>query len=226
MGRLATAVVIAALLAACTEDPRSTTKRPTGPDAAEQVETVVVTTQDLPRGVEVELIPQGDVVEGQTTLDECGQEFPSEADRVARRQVTIAYPGDDGSYSHEVVAYGTNEQALAALHEWRAAVRSCPEDRFVAPREPGFPPVRTQLLELHAMSVLAVPDNSVARQVLTTEKGESVHVAAIYQRYGRVLSASYLLTSGPPTRRQVDRLTEQASSAGERLLTLPGGEPA
>lgn len=226
MGRLATVLAIASLLAACTDEPTSTTKQPTGPTAAEQVETVVLTPGDLPRGVDVELIPQGDVVEGETTLDECGHDFASEADRVARKQVSITYPGDLGSYSHEVVAYGTNEQAQGALREWRAAVRACPEDRFVAPDEPGFPPVRTQLLELHAMSVLAVPDNAVARQVLTTEKGESVYVAAIYQRYGRVLSASYLLTSASPSNRQVARLTDQAITASEHLLTLPGGEPA
>ena len=52
------------------------------------------------------------------------------------------------------------------------------------------------------------------------------HIAAIYERYGRVLSASYLLTSAPPSKRQVGRLTEQAITAGERLLTLPGGDAA
>lgn len=226
MGRHLVIAVAALVVAACTSEAPSTTQQPTGPGAAEQVETVVLTTADLPPDVEVELVPQGDVVEGEATLDECGHEFASEADRVARKQVGITYPGDAGSYSHEVVAYGTDEQALAALREWRTAVRECPEDRFVAPAEPGFPAVRTQLLELHPMSVLAVPDNSVARQMVTTEQGESAHVAAIYQRYGRVLSASYLVTSSPPTRKQVGRLTDQAIRAGEHLLTLPGGEPA
>jgi len=226
VGRLATAAIALLLVAGCTDEPSSTPEQPTGPDAAAQVELVVLTSADLPKGAEVELVPEGDVVEGQPTLDECGHDFVSEADRVARMQVSITYPEDAGRYSHEVVAYGTNEQALAALREWRAAVRDCPEDRFVEPDEPGFPAVRTELLELHPMSVLPVRDNSVARQVVTTERGESAYVAAIYQRYGRVLSASYLLTSAAPSRKQVGRLTEQAVTAGERLLTLPGGDPA
>jgi hypothetical protein len=53
------------------------------------------------------MMPGGDEVDGEVTLDNCGYDFSTAALRRARRQYLIT-PPDDGhfGFSNEVVAYG------------------------------------------------------------------------------------------------------------------------
>ena len=217
------------LLTACTgnratELPTPTVSPSVG-DPEQLVETVVVREGDVPRTT-VRLIKGGAKVEGQVTLDECGFSFSSEARRVARRQVGVAFPGDKGSYSAEVVAYVTEDAARNAMREWRTAVRDCPQDEFIVPTEPDLPALRTEILELHAIESLPIPNNAVVRERVSTQEGRSLYLAAIYMQHGQVLSASYLSTTATPSKTQVDRLVSLAHIAGNRLVTLPGGDPA
>jgi hypothetical protein len=228
MLRILVAVIALVLLTACTGDPQAdppppTPTTPTAPEAI--VEYVVLGSGDVPRTT-ARLIDGGDQVEGEVTLDECGYTFTSEDDRVARRQVNLVRRGDSGRYSHEVVVYGSEEEARHALAEWRAAVRDCPPDQFIKPDVPGLPALRTQVLELHPIESLPVRNNAVVRELVSTRSGRSAYLAAIYQQHGVVLSVSYLSTTDEPVPDQVNRLTEQARKAAERMVTLPGGDLA
>jgi hypothetical protein len=76
----------------------------------------------LAPGYAVALIPEGDVVEGQRTLDGwCSMSYDSERDRVARRQWIVTRAG----LSVEVVTYRTEADAAAALAEFTATTQAC-----------------------------------------------------------------------------------------------------
>ncbi|HSV37648.1 MAG TPA: hypothetical protein VLI04_02710 [Nocardioidaceae bacterium] len=228
MVRVVVAVAAFVLLAGCTDEPSvepapPTPTTPTAPEAI--VEFVVLGSGDVPRTT-ASLIEDGDQVEGQVTLDECGFAFTSEADRVARRQVSIVRRGDSGRYSHEVVVYGSEAEARHALAEWRAAVRDCPADEFIKPDSPGLVPLRTEVLEFHPIESLPIRNNTVVRERVSTKRGRAAYLAAIYQQHGVVLSVSYLATTAEPSTEQVNRLTTLALEAAERMVTLPGGDLA
>jgi hypothetical protein len=219
------------LLAGCTDDKQPAAPAPTAtstasaPDVA--VEQVMIRVSDLPEGGGVVLIPGGDQVAGQVTLDECDYPFTTEAMRVARRQVGVTYPGEGAaSYSNEVVAYDTEAHAELALKEWRTAVRECPEDEFRDSAVDGVPAVRTKLLEFHSLDSLPIRNNTVARQLVTARRGRSLYLAVVYQQHGELLDANYLSTTVVPTEAQIARLTEQAHATGRRLAALPGGDAA
>ena len=94
--------------------------------AGKVLETFKPTAAALPAGIEATLIPGGDVAEGQRTLDGwCGTSYTSEQDRIARRQWALTQGGQSIGLSIEVVAYGTPEQAAAALAEFIATTARC-----------------------------------------------------------------------------------------------------
>jgi hypothetical protein len=101
----------------------------TSPDAiaaGKVLETFKPTTAVLPSGIDATLIPGGDVAEGQRTLDGwCSTSYATEKDRIARRQWALTQDGRSIGLSVEVVAYGTPEQAAAALEEFTAKTDAC-----------------------------------------------------------------------------------------------------
>ncbi|MDA8436783.1 MAG: DUF2510 domain-containing protein [Actinomycetales bacterium] len=98
----------------------------TAAEAAAVLETFRPTAPTLPAGVEATLIPQGDVAQGQKTLDGwCSDSYATEKDRIARRQWALTQGGQDVGLSIESVAYGTPEQAAAALAEFTARTKAC-----------------------------------------------------------------------------------------------------
>jgi hypothetical protein len=90
------------------------------------LETFKPTATTLPAGIDATLIPDGDVAQGQKTLDGwCSSSYRSEPDRIARRQWALTQGGQSVGLSIEVVAYGTPEQAAAALAEFTAKTDAC-----------------------------------------------------------------------------------------------------
>jgi hypothetical protein len=76
--------------------------------------------------VSAALIPQGDVAQGEKTLDGwCSTSYATEKDRIARRQWALTQDGSPIGLSVEAVAYATPEQAAAALAEFIAKTRTC-----------------------------------------------------------------------------------------------------
>lgn len=98
----------------------------TAAQAAAVLETFKPSAATLPPGIEATLIPQGDVAQGQQTLDGwCSNSYASEKDRIARRQWALTQNGQEIGLSIESVAYGTPAQATAALAEFTARTKAC-----------------------------------------------------------------------------------------------------
>jgi len=94
--------------------------------AGKVLETFKPSTVGLPDGVAAALIPQGDVAQGEKTLDGwCSASYATEKDRIARRQWDLEQDGQSIGLSVEAVAYATPEQAAAALAEFTARTRAC-----------------------------------------------------------------------------------------------------
>jgi hypothetical protein len=72
------------------------------------------------------LIPGGDEVTGQRTLDGwCSSSYASEKNRVERRQWDLVQGTQSTGLSVEVVAYSTPEDAAAALAEFTKFTKAC-----------------------------------------------------------------------------------------------------
>jgi hypothetical protein len=94
--------------------------------AGKVLETFTPSTAGLPAGIAATLIPQGDVAQGEKTLDGwCSSSYATEKDRIARRQWALTQDGASIGLSVEAVAYATPEQAAAALAEFTATTKAC-----------------------------------------------------------------------------------------------------
>lgn len=195
------------------------------PDSKAQavVREVGLVASDLAVDGQVDLLPGGDQVEGQVTLDGCGYDFTTESLRVARRQVWIDSPGDDNaSYSNEVVAYETPAAARLAFGQYKESALKCPPDAYMPSTVSGVPPLRSQLLSsVFNPSWLPVAPSIGTLQRVTTESGEVAYAAYLFQQHGVILDAHYLLTLKMPTKAQRAELISQAKATGTRLAALP-----
>ena len=98
----------------------------TAAQAAAVLETFKPPASSLPQGIEATLIPQGDVAQGQKTLDGwCSDSYASEKNRIARRQWALTQNGQEVGLSIESVAYATSDEAAAALAEFTANTQAC-----------------------------------------------------------------------------------------------------
>ena len=102
---------------------------------------VVLRPSDVPAGFDVGLYKGGDQVAGQVTLDLCGATFPSEAFRIARRQVAVV-SGQTEYFSTEAVMYANAADRAEAVNEVMHAVAACPTG-FVQGNVAGEPPLKT-----------------------------------------------------------------------------------
>jgi hypothetical protein len=83
-------------------------------------------------GVTTELIEDGDQVDGERTLSGwCSTDYPSEDDRVARRQWQLVTPEGGTGWSVEVVAYSDEAAAAAAFDEFVERTDACTDVRVV-----------------------------------------------------------------------------------------------
>jgi hypothetical protein len=84
----------------------------------------------LSPGISTALIPDGDRTSEPTLDGWCSTSYATEQDRLARRQWVVTLSGQRLGTSIEVVAYGTEEQARAALAEFTARTQAC-QDRTI-----------------------------------------------------------------------------------------------
>jgi hypothetical protein len=119
-------------LAACGQQSLSTpSSTPKVAKAAEVASTgalrsIVLRPSQLGSGFRERLLPYGNRVRGQVTLDLCGQTFASESLRRQRLQFVYAAPSSKTEVSNEVVRYapGGAAQAYAELKRVRPAPRA------------------------------------------------------------------------------------------------------
>jgi len=199
----------------------TTSPSPTGPTPASVVAQVGLKDTDLANGFTVKLIPSGDQVAGQVTLDNCGYKFTTESHRVARRQVAMLdSKGKDAGASNEVVAYDSVEQATKALVELRASVAHCPKNIFVKGSVNGAPALRYDSSGVVTEPNLPVKDNTVLMERVTP-KGSTKPLFTVFvvERQGAVVDATYVLSSTKPTEEELTSIMVLSSVTGKRLAS-------
>jgi hypothetical protein len=162
------------------------------PDPDQSVLDQVVAHQaDVTGTNAVGLIPAGDQVAGQTTLDLCNGTFPSEVLRTARRQVAVADDQGNVSFSTEAVLYQTPDAAAQAFAELKSVAAKCPSTPVQS--QVGEPTVKTTFNPTPDGSwpQTASVDRLAYDFVSTDDQGQTHHAIAVYLRRGRVLMGLY-----------------------------------
>ena len=178
------------------------------------VRAVELRPEDLPGDYGANQMEDGDLVEGEVTLDMCGATFPSEDLRTARHQVAYLGPGD--SISSETVTYepGGAEQAMGEL---RDAVAQCPKGFIEGP-----PTYKVKISPLPVESDWQA-DTIAMRVTFTPKEGRRWRSsgAAIYQRLDDAITAVYVF-AGPET--SAELAAGFASLLSERLEVAVAGK--
>jgi hypothetical protein len=169
----------------------------------------------------------GDEVRDQVSLDMCGKDFKSEANRTARHQVGIIDGQSDDVVSTEAIAYRNAPDAAAALQELRDAAATCPSTPVTSPVE-GVPPLTFRFGPPPdtGWSVAPSVDRAAFDVTMSTSDGQSQHSVAVYQRRGRFLLALYVqqpdlladAVTGRPT------LSDLSKRMADQLAAIPAGE--
>jgi hypothetical protein len=151
------------------------------------------------------------------SLDLCSGNFPSERDRVERRQVTATKRGSTFSFlSTEVVRYSSASAASAAQKELVKVFTQCQLDK-------GYKDSTGTLVPYEFKKLTAIPSGVVS-------EGNRVFVHAIidpgvnartllgfYQFNGDTFTGLYLINSQGFTDSQVAKWLKVAATMGQRL---------
>ena len=146
---------------------------------------------DMPAGATLTLLPEGDQVAGQVSLDVCHQRFDSEALRTTRYQ-QLARAGD-GTFivSNENILYRSADDAAEAMREIRTAVVNCPA-AFVPPVVRGQPSLKFVYTDLTETEAGTMVNDHVALAVHSEDRtGRAYDIVTVYQWRGRVLVTIY-----------------------------------
>jgi hypothetical protein len=198
----------------------STTNPPNTP-ANQALAGLVVGQSDLPSSYAVQLIPGGNQVGGETTLDLCNASYPSEALRTNRLQVAALAARNVG-LSTEAVLYQTPAASAQAFSELRAAAASCPSTPVRSPV--GEPTVTTTFGSPPDGGWPAVPGvQRLAYAVTTTDQqGTASSTIAVYLSRGRALLGVYFADpSNVPTVAGQTTVAGIVNLFAQRLAQLP-----
>lgn len=199
--------------------------RPAGPTPAQlgaALAKIAITNGDLHNGYQMRLMPDGDQVTGQVTLDNCGYRFSTEAHRVARRQYDMVTAAAAlTGLSNELVAYDTPAEAAKALAEWHTSAQTCPHTPTRAPVA-GVPDMTVRVTsDALNTSFLPVRTNAVTiEQTTVAGHSETLFSVAAIQVHGRYLDAIYLNASQPITADGIRDTLLTAALTGRRLAAL------
>jgi hypothetical protein len=163
-----------------------------GPTDAELLAAASLTTEDAAADALFQPYPNGDRVVGETSLDLCYGDFPSEDLRVGRRQVAISDPSGEAWVSSEAILYSYPEEAARAMDEVERARQACPDTAVEAPRDGRDPLV----WEFGDPPDGSWPDQpGVRRQAyaftVTDPAGDRRSATATYLQRGRMILALY-----------------------------------
>jgi len=194
------------------------------------LERLSVQPADVARSVRVGLIPGGNQVARQVTLDLCSPPavYPSEALRVARHQVAAVDRARRQALSTEAVQYGAAQDTTQVFDELRQAAANCPTT-FVAPPGSGTPPVRT-VFAAAPDAAWPAPPAGVQRlafdQTQSDQQGDHSRSIAVYLCRGPYLLGIYFAdASRPPLavdgRTSVESIVELFE---QRLAAAPLGQ--
>jgi hypothetical protein len=151
---------------------------------------VALQNSDL-SGLTFQLLPGGDQVKNQVTLDVCAADFPSEALRTARYQQAAA-SGDNLAVNNENVMYKSPAAAAQALSEVRDAVANCPSDKFLPSNVAGVPPLRFQIEGIPDDQLGPVTTDHVALGgTAADQSGQTETQVQVFKRRGKVVVGVY-----------------------------------
>jgi hypothetical protein len=151
-----------------------------------------VSQADVPADVVVQQIPCGDQVAGQTTLDLCNGTFPSESQRVARRQVAAINALGNVALSTEAVLYSGSAGSTQAFSELKSVAAKCPSTPVVSPVGEATVTTKFNAPPDSAWPQVATVERLAYDFVSTDDTGQTQHSIAVYLRRGRVLEGVYL----------------------------------
>jgi hypothetical protein len=181
------------------------------------LEQIALHAGDLATGFKLQLMPGGDKVDGQVTLDNCGFDFTTETHRVARRQYNVLASSADTGLSNELVAYDTPAQAAEAVTQWHTSAATCPHTP-VHSTVSGEPDLLMKITQ-NKLDVATLP---AATNALTVESGTAAGQGTLYnvsilQVHGRYLDAMYLTIDRPITTQELNATVQLATITGQRL---------
>jgi len=159
--------------------------------AASALSGLVVRQSELSAGTTVEVIPGGDQVSGQTTLDVCNGTFPSESLRTARLQVAAVDVQGSVALSTEAVLYPNPVATAQAFGELHAVATHCPSSPVVSPVGGRTLTTRFNPAPDGAWPQVPTVERLAFDVVSTDQSGQSQHAVAVYLRRGRALVGVY-----------------------------------
>jgi hypothetical protein len=201
--------------------PTPSTTNPPSTPANRALSGLVVGQADLPGSASVELLPGGNQVDGETTLDLCNANYPSEAVRTNRLQV-VAINGQNVTLSTEAVLYQNAAGANLAFSELQNAAAKCPSTPVRSPV--GEPTVTTKFGPAPDGSWPQVSgvDRVAYSFTITDEQGNANPSLAVYLKRGRALLGVYFADPS-----KIPTVAGQSTAAGivnvfaQRLAQLP-----
>jgi hypothetical protein len=209
----------AALPTPTTNPPRQVPADP----SASALSKIVVRQADVGSSLAVGLIPHGNEVSGQATLDLCNGTFATEKLRRARLQVAAVSQDGAAALSTEAVLYANPADAARAMTELQHVAASCPSSPVVSPV--GEPTVTTKFNAPPDPAWAAVPgvDRLAFDFVTTDSSGTSQHFVSVYLRRGRALLGLYFPAPDAPLPAVAGQTTIEAATQlfATRLAHLP-----
>jgi hypothetical protein len=158
---------------------------------------LILRQTDVPAGDNVTLLRQGASL-AVATLDLCNGRFPSETQRIARRQVALT-SGRGLLMSTEAILYRGPSTGAQAMGELQSVAAHCPSTPVASPD--GGAKATTKFRSAPDGSWPRTPSvQRLAYDFVTTDAatGESAHSVAVYLRRGRVLMGVYFARPDGP----------------------------
>ncbi len=188
-------------------DPNSTSSQgsstttspaqPTDPNAT-LLPSLAVRQSDVGSDLSVQLLPHGNLVRGQPTLDLCNGHYPSETHRTARFQDAVVDQQGTEVMSTEAVLYSNSSFSVQAFDELRTVSARCPNSPVPSPV--GEPTVTTHFNAAPDGTWPQTPGVERLAFSFTTvdQSGRSTPGLAVYLRRGRALVGVYFAQSTLP----------------------------
>ena len=203
---------------------------PASPDnpSARVLSGLVVRQRDVRGNLSVQLLPDGDEVQGQATLDLCNGTYPSESLRTERLQVVVVDAQATVPLSTEAVMYENPAATTQAFAELASVAANCPSTPVPSPV--GGTTATTRFLDAPDGAWPQTPsvDRLAYRFTTTTAStatitGETRESVAVYLRRGRVLMGLYFPQPNGPQPPVVGLTTipEIVSEFAGRIAQLP-----
>ncbi len=157
-----------------------------------ELEGLKPTDDGLPDGTTMSLIPGGDEVTGQRTLDGwCSSSYVSEKNRVERRQWDLVQGTQSTGLSVEVVAYRSPEDAAAALAEFTKFTKFTKACKGVVITEDGVSLTQTVTSSKAIAPAVGVTGEQAVARLVVPQAGaaaRTLHTVATVQHSEQILS--------------------------------------